>query len=279
MSTDKHYKIDVHHRKAIVKMQNTYNILAVGDTVGSSGVRHLTEKLWSIRKYYDIDLTIVNGENSADGNGMLPQSADDLIAAGADVVTGGNHSFRRREVYSYLDDSKACIRPANMPSTAPGFGYSIYESGGKSTLVINLLGTVYMESLESPFICVDRILEQNRGKYDFAVVDIHAEATSEKAALARYLDGRVNIVFGTHTHVPTADTRILPKGTGFVTDLGMVGVSESILGVSCDTIIEKFLTHMPTRFNQAEGEVIADAVVFGIDRESGKCVSVERISF
>ncbi len=260
-------------------MQSTYNILAVGDTVGSSGVEHLTQKLWGIRKYYEIDLTIINGENSADGNGMLPQSIEDLLAAGADIVTGGNHSFRRREVYGYLDDSRVCIRPANMPSTTPGFGYAIYESGGMRTLVISLLGTVYMESLESPFTCADKILEQNRGKYDLAVVDIHAEATSEKAALARYLDGRVNVVFGTHTHVPTADTRILPKGTGFVTDLGMVGVSESILGVNCDTIIEKFLTHMPTRFNQAEGDVVADAVVFRLDKESGKCVSAERISF
>ncbi len=260
-------------------MQKTYNILAVGDTVGSSGVKHLTQKLWGIRKYYDIDLTVVNGENSADGNGMLPQSIEDLLAAGADIVTGGNHSFRRREVYSYLDDSRVCIRPANMPSTTPGFGYAIYESGGMRTLVISLLGTVYMEPLESPFTCADKILEQNRGKYDIAIVDIHAEATSEKAALARYLDGRVNIVFGTHTHVPTADTRILPKGTGFVTDLGMVGVSESILGVNSDTIIEKFLTHMPTRFSQAEGDVTADAVVFRLDRQSGKCVSVERISF
>ena len=260
-------------------MQNTYNILAVGDTVSSAGVKHLTQKLWSIRKYYEIDLTIVNGENSADGNGMLPQSIDDLISAGADIVTGGNHSFRRREIYSYLDDSSVCIRPANMPSTTPGFGYAIFEANGMRTLVINLLGNVYMEPIESPFVCADRILEQNKGKYDFAVVDIHAEATSEKAALARYLDGKVNIVFGTHTHVPTADTRILPKGTGFVTDLGMVGVSESILGVNCETIIEKFLTHMPTRFNQAEGDVAADAVVFRLDKQSGKCVSVERISF
>ena len=260
-------------------MQKTYNILAVGDTVGSRGVRHLTEKLWGIRKYYDIDFTVVNGENCADGNGMLPANVDDIISAGADIVTGGNHTFRRREIYGYLDDSKDCIRPANMPSTTPGFGYSIREAGGLRVLVINLLGTVYMESLESPFTCADRILEQNRGKYDFSIVDIHAEATSEKAALARYLDGRVNVVFGTHTHVPTADTRILPNGTGFVTDLGMVGVSESILGVDPDTIIEKFLTHMPTRFNQAEGDVNADAVVFKLDKESGKCVSAERISF
>ncbi len=278
MSTYKAYKNDFTHRKAI-KMQNTYNILAVGDTVSSAGVRHLAEKLWGVRKYYEIDLTVVNGENSADGNGMLPGSIEDLLSAGADVVTGGNHSFRRREIYSYLDDSKVCIRPANMPSTTPGFGYTLYEANGLRVLVINLLGTVYMEPLESPFVCADRILEQNQGKYDFAIVDIHAETTSEKAALARYLDGRVNIVFGTHTHVPTADTRILPKGTGFVTDLGMVGVSESILGVSSDIIIEKFLTHMPTRFNQAEGDVTADAVVFRLDKQSGKCVSVERISF
>ena len=260
-------------------MQKTFNLLAVGDVVGSAGVKHLTEKLWGIRKYHEIDLAVVNGENCADGNGMLPGSVDDLFSAGADVVTGGNHSFRRREIYNYLDDNTSCIRPANMPSTTPGFGHTIFEANGIRVLVISLLGNVYMDPLESPFVCADRILEQNRGKYDLAVVDIHAEATSEKAALARYLDGKANIVFGTHTHVPTADTRILPKGTGFVTDLGMVGVSESILGVECSTIIEKFLTHMPSKFNQAVGDVCADAVVFKIDKESGKCVSVERISF
>ena len=260
-------------------MSETYNILAVGDAVASHATSYLREKLWGIRKYHNIDFTVVNGENSADGNGMLPQSADAIIEAGADAVTGGNHSFRRREVYTYLDDSKCCIRPANMPSSAPGYGSCIIDAGGKRVLVINLLGTVYMDPIESPFTCADKILEANKGKYDYAVVDIHAEATSEKAALARYLDGRVSIVVGTHTPVATADEQILPMKTGFITDLGMVGVTDSILGVKSELIIEKFLTHMPVRFDQATGEVSASGAIFTLDKSSGKCINVQRICF
>ncbi len=260
-------------------MADTYNILAVGDAVGSPATKYLSEKLRGIVNYYGINLTVVNGENSADGNGILAQSAKALFEAGADIVTGGNHSFKRREVYDFLDDSKYCIRPANMPSSAPGFGSCIIDTSDKRVLVINLLGTVYMEPVESPFVCADRILEANKGKYDFAIVDMHAEATSEKAALARYLDGRVSAVFGTHTHVPTADEQVLSRGTGFITDLGMTGACDSILGVKSEIIINKFLTHMPVRFEQATGQVSANGAIFAIDRQTGKCVSVQRISF
>ncbi|MBQ7820995.1 MAG: YmdB family metallophosphoesterase [Clostridia bacterium] len=260
-------------------MAETYNILAVGDAVGSHATSYLKEKLHSIIQYHAIDLTVVNGENSADGNGMLPQSAEAIYDAGADVITGGNHSFRRREVYGFLDDSGYCVRPANMPSTAPGFGYTVIDAGGRRVLVMNLLGNVYMDPVESPFVCADRILEANKGKYDYAVVDIHAEATSEKAALARYLDGRVSVVFGTHTHVATADEQILPKGTGFITDLGMVGVNDSILGVKSEIIIEKFISRMPVRFEQAVGKVSASGAIFMLDKLTGKCVKVQRISF
>lgn len=252
------------------------NILAIGDVVGMQSVNYLRERLWQIRETNDIALTVVNGENSADGNGMLPKSAEGLLNSGADVITGGNHSFRRREVYTYLDDNTSCIRPANMPQAAPGVGYTIASAEGKSILVINLLGTMFLEPLDSPFTVADRILEENRGKYDYAVIDFHAEATSEKAALARHLDGRISALWGTHTHVATADTRILPLGTGFVTDLGMVGVDNSILGVKSEIIIEKFLTHMPVRFDAASGEVSGTGVIFSIDKVSGKCVSVKR---
>lgn len=260
-------------------MSDTYTILAIGDAVGSAATSYLQKKLWSLRQERNVDITIVNGENSADGNGMLPQSARALLDAGADVITGGNHSFRRREAYNYLDECKQCVRPANMPSSAPGYGYTTFDAGGKRVLVINLLGNVYMEPLESPFSCADRILDENRGSYDYAIVDIHAEATSEKAALARYLDGRVSVVFGTHTHVQTADERILPRGTGFITDLGMVGADESILGVKSEIIIEKFLTHMPVRFEQAQGDITANAAIFTLDKKSGLCFGVERIVF
>lgn len=255
------------------------NILAVGDVVGMAAARYLQGKLNKIREALGIDLVIVNGENSADGNGILPQSADTIFDAGADVITGGNHSFRRREVYTYLDDTRYCIRPANMPGAAPGQGYTIIDSDGIRVLVINLLGTMFLDPIESPFACADRILENQKGKYDIAVVDFHAEATSEKAALARYLDGRVSVLFGTHTHVPTADARILSNGTGFITDLGMTGPSDSILGVKSDIVINKFLTHMPVRFDQAQGEIVGAGAVFALDKQSGKCISVERIDF
>lgn len=260
-------------------MSETYNILALGDVVGSRAAEYIKERLNGIKEKYAVDFTVINGENSADGNGMLRQSIEILLDAGADVVTGGNHSFRRREVYNYLDECKSCIRPANMPPDTPGFGSVTTEVGGKRILVINLLGTVYMESLDSPFSCAAKILESNKGKYDFAVVDIHAEATSEKAALARYLDGMVSVVFGTHTHVTTADEQILPRGTGFITDLGMSGVHDSILGVKSEIIIEKYIKKMPVRFEAANGKIKACGAVFSIDRASGKCVSVQRISF
>ncbi len=260
-------------------MNKTFNILAVGDAVGMASCEYLRKKLWQIREANSIDLTVVNGENSADGNGMLPQSVELLFDSGADVVTGGNHSFRRREIYSYLDEKSNVLRPANMPGDTPGNGYTIINVGGRDVLVINLLGTIYMEPSDDPFRCADRILAETRGKYDFAVVDIHAEATSEKAALARYLDGRVNAVFGTHTHVATADARILPHGTGFITDLGMTGPDDSILGVKCESIIKKFLSRMPVRFEQADGSISAGAAIFKLDRENGRCMEATGIGF
>ncbi len=260
-------------------MPDTYNILALGDAVSMQACEYLKEKLWGIRKYHNISFTVINGENSADGNGMLPQSADALIEAGADAITGGNHTFRRREVYTYLDDSLCCVRPANMPASSPGYGSRIIEADGKSVLVINMLGSVYMDICDNPFDCADKILEANKGKYDYAIVDFHAEATSEKAALAHYLDGRVSAFFGTHTHVATADEQIMKGGTGFITDLGMVGVSDSILGVKSEIIIEKFTTRMPVRFEQAHGDVSASGTIFTLDKASGKCIKVQRISF
>ncbi len=258
--------------------KDTINILALGDVVGMGAVRFLEKRLWNIRREYDISLVIANSENSADGNGVLPVSASALLDSGVDVLTGGNHSFRRREIYNYLDDSKVCIRPANMPSRVPGHGHTVVEADGKRFLVINLLGTMYLDPLESPFATSDRILESEIGKYDYAIVDFHAEATSEKAALARYLDGKISILFGTHTHVATADTRILPCGTGFVTDLGMIGPDDSILGVKSEIVIEKFLTHMPMRFEQSHSDVSGSGVIFTLDKESGKCIKAKRIN-
>ncbi len=252
-------------------------ILALGDVVGAAGVKYLTEgrRLSKLRDELRADLVIVNAENSAAGNGITPESADALIFAGADVLTGGNHSFRRREAQTLLEDEACILRPANYPDAAVGHGVCITEAAGQRVLVLNLAGCVYMEPLESPFACADRILKQYEGKYDAAVIDIHAEATSEKIALARYLDGRVSAVFGTHTHVATADAQILPGGTGYVTDLGMCGSHAGVLGVATEPILHKFLVKTPVIFTPAEGQCELHGVLFEI--KDGKCIHAESV--
>lgn len=253
-------------------------ILALGDAVGAAGVRYLTEnrRLSRLRDSLRADLVIVNAENSAPGNGMTPDSARALFDAGADVLTGGNHTFRRREAAALLDDEDCILRPANYPAAAPGHGWCITECAGWRLLVINLIGCVYMEPMESPFACADRILKECAGRYDAAIVDMHAEATSEKIALGRYLDGRVSAVFGTHTHVATADAQILPGGTGYITDVGMCGSHAGVLGVATEPILHKFLVKTPVMFTPAEGELALHGVVFTI--ENGKCTEVLGVS-
>ena len=258
---------------------NNFKILAIGDVVGPEAVRYIKEKLWAFRKENGINMVVCNAENSAPGNGLDIASADTLLSAGCDVLTGGNHIFRRREIRQYLDDSESVIRPANYPAGTAGNGYTVADIDGYRVLVINVLGTIYLEPLACPFDTVERILERESGRYDFAVLDIHAEATSEKIALARHFDGRINVIFGTHTHVPTADTMILPRGSGYVTDLGMSGPPDGVLGVRSDIIIEKLRTKMPMKFELAEGATEVQAVVFTLDTRSGKAESVERVSF
>ncbi len=252
-------------------------ILALGDVVGVAGTQYLLEgrRLSRLRDSLGADLVIVNAENAAPGNGTSLDAARALVDAGADVLTGGNHSFRRRDFYTSLDDTDCFLRPANFPAAAPGHGWCITDCAGWRLLVMNLAGCVYMESLASPFETADRILRDAAGKYDAAVVDIHAEATSEKIALARYLDGRVSAVFGTHTHVATADAQILPGGTGYITDLGMCGSHAGILGVAAEPIIQKFLTKMPTPFTPAEGDCALHGALFEI--KEGKCIRAEAV--
>ena len=253
-------------------------ILALGDAVGAAGVGFLSEgrRLSRLRESLHADLVIVNAENSAPGNGMTPDSARALFAAGADVLTGGNHSFRRREIGSFLDDEEPVLRPANYPAAAPGHGFCLTECAGWRLLVINLIGCVYMEPMESPFTCADRILKECAGRYDAAIVDFHAEATSEKIALARYLDGRVSAVLGTHTHVATADAQILKGGTGYVTDIGMCGSHAGVLGVSTEAILHKFLVKTPVVFTPAEGQNELHGVLLEI--ENGKCTRIETVT-
>ena len=255
-------------------------ILAVGDVVGEGGVSYLSGgRLRSIQSRLGAVFTVVNGENSSKANCITPESAEALFEAGADVITGGNHTFKRRNIYDYLDENPKCIRPANYPSDAPGQGWVIADCMGFRILVINLLGTTFMEPLESPFKVADRILEETKGRWDAALLDIHAEATSEKLCMGRYLDGRVSAVFGTHTHVQTADVSVLPGGTGYITDLGMTGPAEGVLGVKSENALHKFLVRTPVFFEHAAGKCSACGALFTVDTDTGKCVFAEAVSF
>ena len=258
-------------------MGNTIKVLAIGDVVSDSGCEELRKKLPKIKKDYGIDVCIVNGENSAQGNGITPFSAEHLFTSGADVITGGNHSFKRREMYEMLDTSFSVIRPANYGGECPGRGVCIIDRGAYKIAVVNMLGTVFLDSLENPFDCIDRILETLKGETDIIIVDFHAEATAEKKAFAYYLDGRVSAVFGTHTHVQTSDAQILPEGTGYITDAGMTGPCKSVIGIEPALAIEKIRTHMPVRFKNAEGECRVQGVIFEIDRDTAKTLAVESI--
>ena len=250
-------------------------ILCIGDVVGAAGCDFLRSHLPAFKKLHKVDLTIVNGENSADGNGITPRSAEYLFASGVDVITLGNHSFRRKEVYPFLDEHPHIIRPANYPtSSAPGSGWAVVDMGFTSIGVINLMGQQFMDAnLDNPFIRADQILKELDAK--ITIVDFHAEATSEKRAMGFYLDGRVSAVFGTHTHVMTADAQVLPNGTGYITDVGMTGVIDSILGVKKEIILRRFTTQLPERFELAKGDCKLNCAVFDIDRNSGKCTAAQ----
>lgn len=253
-------------------------ILALGDIVGKSGVDALSELLWQTRRENGIDFVVANCENAAEGNGVDKASAERLLASGCDVLTSGNHVWKRNDIYSFLDDSPYIVRPMNYPSDAPGRGYTVIDAGGVRFLVMNVQGTVYMESLEDPFRAVERALEHEKGGYDVAVLDIHAEATSEKAALARCFDGRIDFVFGTHTHVQTSDEQILPGGSAFITDLGMCGPDDSILGVKSELVIRKLRSKLPVRFESAPGKVTLHGAVVTLERKVDRysVVMIER---
>ena len=257
------------------------NILAIGDVVDQGGCEYLSHsRLRRFAERMNASLVVVNGENSARGNGISPKSADSIFEAGADVITGGNHTFRRHEFYSYMESNKMALRPANYPGQAPGNGWVIADCMGWRVLCINLMGNVFMDNqLDSPFVCADRILSSLEGKYDAAVVDIHAEATSEKLCLARYLDGRVSAVWGTHTHLQTADACVLPGGTGYITDLGMTGSKNGVLGVRTECIVHKFIEKTPVSFQPAEGGFSAEGALFCIDTATGKCVEASAVVF
>jgi len=253
------------------------NILAIGDVVGSIGCDFLRSRLPGLKKLKGIDLVIANGENSADGNGILPASADHLFDSGVDVITAGNHTYRRKEIYDYLDRKENIIRPINFPEGTPGKGICIYDMGRIQVAVVNLMGTVFMENLKDPFDTLDEIVKMP-DLPKIVMVDFHAEATGEKRALAFYADGRVSGIFGTHTHVQTADECLLPKKTAYITDVGMTGVIDSALGVKPELVIKKFRSKLPVRFENAKGACKMDCTLFAIDESTGLAVGVERMS-
>ena len=251
-------------------------ILAIGDVTGAGGVKLLREKLWSFRRAKGVDLCIVNAENAGFITGASPEAAEALFSAGADVLTGGNHTLRNRAVWSYIDDEPRMLRPINFPD-APGSGYCVIDIGGYRVMVISVMGTVHIEpTLDSPFGAIDRLLEREEGKYDFAIMDIHAEATGEKLAIAHAYDGKIAVIFGTHTHVPTADMQILPLGTGYVTDVGMCGESGGILGMSPESVVARMKSRLPLRLEAAEGAPVADCVLFDYDLTKRRVVRIER---
>ena len=251
-------------------------VLFIGDVVGSPGRRGLQKAMPALRERHAPDLVIVNGENSAGGLGITEGTADDLFAAGANVITTGNHVYKHREVYEYLDRSDRVIRPANYPHGNPGSGHTVVEAGGRRVAVVNLSGAVQLRVARSPFPVIDSILERLDGEADAVVIDFHAEVTSEKVAMGWHLDGRVAAVFGTHTHVPTADARVLPRGTAYISDVGMTGSRAGVIGVKRDQALEAFLTQMPVRFETAEEDVWVMGAVMDLEA-NGRAQSIEPV--
>ncbi len=252
-------------------------VLAIGDIVGKPGRRAFGQLGRDLARAYRADFVVVNCENAAGGFGITPEIADELLAAGADCLTSGNHIWKHRSIYGYVDEEPRLLRPANFPEGAPGTGMGIYSSPAGAVAVINLMGRAGIDALDCPFRAFDELFQEARAAADVVLVDFHAESTSEKGAFAQYADGRASLVWGTHTHVQTADERILRGGTGFITDLGMTGPEESVIGVEKSIIIEKFITRMPARFEVPDGPALLCGIVAEIDGASGRAVEIRRV--
>ena len=253
-------------------------ILAVGDIVGRTGLQKLKEILPRVVNENNIDFVIVNGENAADGMGITEKNFKDILSAGADCVTMGNHTWGKKEIFNFIDD-KHIIRPANYPNNNPGRGYDIYECNGKSICVMNLIGRTTMPVLtENPFLIAKDIINEIKEAVDIIIIDFHAEATAEKIAMGYYLDGEATIIFGTHTHVQTADEQILEKGTGFITDIGMTGPKNSVIGMDKEAALKRFITSLPEKYRIATGDAIFNSVLFEINDETNKVEKIVRIN-
>ncbi len=252
-------------------------ILVVGDIVGEGGVKKLQETLPNLKKDKNIDFVIVNGENSADGMGITHKIFRNIIESGADVVTMGNHTWGKKDIFNFIDDFQLLV-PANYPKGVVGNRYGVYEAKGKKIGVINLLGRTGMNVLtENPFIIVEEIINKIKSKADIIIIDFHAEATAEKIAMGYHLDGKVNILFGTHTHVQTADEKIMEKGTGYITDIGMTGPINSVIGMDVKASIKRFKTTLPEKYRVAEGKNMFNGCIFDINDENCRVEKIERI--
>ncbi len=252
-------------------------VLVVGDVVGRPGRSAVRSLLPRIVEEHGVDFVIVNAENAAGGSGITEPTARELLDAGAHVLTTGNHVWGQREAFGYVDREERLLRPANFPDGAPGRGSGIYEVHGERVGVINVQGRTFMQALDDPFQTAKRLAEELRRECRVVFVDMHAEATSEKMALARFLDGQVTCVFGTHTHVPTADEVVLPGGTAYITDVGMTGPVDSIIGMQPNAIIERFLTGLPVRFEVARGKAALHGILVEADETSGAATGIRRI--
>ena len=254
-------------------------VLAVGDIVGESGLNKLKELLPTIIEKENIDFTIVNAENTSGGMGLTDKDFNALQKMKIDVITMGNHTWGKKDIFAFIDNPKI-LRPANYSKGVPGKGYNIYECKGKKIAVMNLIGRTDMNILsENPFTVADELVDKLRNQVDIIIIDFHAEATAEKIAMKNYLNGRVNIIFGTHTHVQTADEEITEKGTGYITDLGMTGPKKSVIGMDVSASIKRFLTSLPERYKLAEGPAIFNGCIFEINDDSCKTINVYRINY
>ena len=251
-------------------------ILAIGDVIGAPGRTYLKDNLQNIKNEFNIDFIIANGENSSGGLGMNPKAFSELTGAGVNAITLGNHTWRKKDILKVIDDTRV-IRPINYLDGTAGRGFRFFNVNGKRILIINAVGRVYMEPVNNPFSAVRSAINEMADKADIIIVDFHAEATSEKKAMGYLLDGKVNLVFGTHTHVQTGDETILPKGTAYITDIGMTGPRESIIGADKSIIITSFLTEIPEKKEVATGDVELNAVMIEIDDGTNKTVSITRI--
>lgn len=253
-------------------------VLAIGDLIGSAGIKRLKESLEGIRETEQIDFVIVNGENSAEGMGITEKNFHDILAEKVNVITMGNHTWGKKDIFKFIDHPQL-IRPANYPEGVVGKGYGIYTCQNKKIAVINLIGRVDINVYsENPFLKAKAIVEKIKNQVDMIFVDFHAEATAEKIAMGYYLDGEATAVFGTHTHVQTADEKILPKGTAYITDLGMTGPERSVIGMDIKASLKRFETTLPERYKIAEGNCILNGVIFDVDNSTNQVKSVKRLS-